>query len=118
VVGRKKILHHRQLYLDRPDPISFIPVAVDTSDHIYDDFLRLLFLHAHSEASDLGNEIPGGIGHFHFLRAVRLVNIKGSVGLILAKAPECGDGQGVVSHVITDILISTNVNYNRTSTDL
>jgi hypothetical protein len=31
---------------------------VDTSDRIYDDFLRLLFLHAHREASALANEIP------------------------------------------------------------
>ena len=40
-VTRKKILHYRQLYIDRPDPIVFMPVAVDTSDRIYDDFLRL-----------------------------------------------------------------------------
>jgi hypothetical protein len=49
VVSGKKILHYLQLYLDRPDPIVFMSVAVDTSDHIYDDFLRLLFLHAHRE---------------------------------------------------------------------
>ena len=82
---RKKILHYHQLYLDRPDPIAFMPVAVDTSDRIYDDFLRLLFLHAHREASDLANEIPEESGHFRFLRAACLVNIKGSVGLILVK---------------------------------
>ena len=41
VVSRKKILHYRQLYIDRPDPIDFMPVAVDTSGRIYDDFLRL-----------------------------------------------------------------------------
>ena len=40
VVDRKKIIHYRQLYLDRPEPISFMPVVVDTSDHIYDDFLH------------------------------------------------------------------------------
>ena len=28
VVVRKKILHYRQLYLDRPEPIAFMPVAV------------------------------------------------------------------------------------------
>ena len=65
VVARKKIIHYHQLYIDRPDPIAFTPVAVDTSGRIYDDFLRLLF---------------------RFLRAACLVNIKGSVGLILAKA--------------------------------
>jgi hypothetical protein len=86
VVDRKKILHYHQLYIDLPDPIAFMSVAVDTSGRIYDDFLRLLFLHAHREASDLVNEIPEESGHFRFLRATCLANIKGSVGLILAKA--------------------------------
>jgi hypothetical protein len=62
-----------------------MPVAVDTSDHIYDDFLRFLFLHGHREVSALPNDIPEESGHFRFLRATCLVNIKGSVGLILAK---------------------------------
>jgi hypothetical protein len=84
-VGRKKILHYRQLYVDRPDPIDFMSVAVDTSDRIYDDFLRLLFLHAHREASGLANDIPEESGHFRFLRVACLANIKGSVALILAK---------------------------------
>ncbi len=69
VVARKKIIHYRQLYIDRPDPIAFMPVAVDTSGRIFDDFLRLLFLHPDREASVLPNDIPGGIGHFRFLRA-------------------------------------------------
>jgi hypothetical protein len=56
--ARKKIIHSRQLYIDRPDPIAFMPVTVDTSGRIYDDFSRLLFLHAHREASALGNELP------------------------------------------------------------
>ena len=58
VVGRKKIIHYRQLYIDRPEPI----------------------------VSALANDIPEESGHFHFLRAACLANIKGSVGLILAKA--------------------------------
>jgi hypothetical protein len=33
-------------------------LAVDTSGHIYDDFLRLLFLYAHREVSVLTNDIP------------------------------------------------------------
>ena len=53
VVARKKIIHYHQLYLDHPEPIAFMPVAVDTSGRIYDDFLRLLFLHVHREASPL-----------------------------------------------------------------
>ena len=88
VVGRKKIIHYRQLYIDHPEPIAFMPVAVDTSDHIHDDFLRLLFLHAHREASTLANDIPEESGHFRFLRAACLANIKGSVGLILAKTSD------------------------------
>jgi hypothetical protein len=86
VVTRKKILHYRQLYLDRPDPIVLMPVVVDTSVRIYDDYLRLLFLHGHREASALTNEIPEESGHFRFLHAACLSNIKGSVGLILVKA--------------------------------
>jgi hypothetical protein len=44
VVVRKMIIRYHQLYIDHPEPIAFMPVAVDTSDRIYDDFLRLLFL--------------------------------------------------------------------------
>ena len=76
-MARKKIIHYRQLYIDRPDPIAFMPVAVDTAGRIYDDFLRLLFLHAHREASALPNDIPEESGHFRFLRAACLANIKG-----------------------------------------
>ena len=85
VVVRKKIIHYRQLYLDRPEPIAFMPVAVDTSGHIYDDFLRLLFLYPHREASSLTNDIPEESGQCRFLRSACLANIKGWVGLILAK---------------------------------
>jgi len=86
-MARKKIIHYRQLYIDRPEPIAFIPVAVDTSDRD-DDFLRLLFLQTHREASALANDMPEVSGHFRFLRAACLANIKGSVGLILAKASD------------------------------
>jgi hypothetical protein len=48
-VSRKKILHYRQLYINRPDPIAFLPVVVDTTGRLYDDFSRLLFLHTHRE---------------------------------------------------------------------
>ena len=66
VVARKKIIHYRQLYIDRPDPIAFMPVEVDTSGRIYEDFLRLLFLHAHREASALANEIPNPVTFVFF----------------------------------------------------
>jgi hypothetical protein len=66
VMVRKKIIHYRQLYIDRPEPIAFMTVVVDTTDHIYDDFLCLLFLHDHCEGSDLTNDIPGGIRSLSF----------------------------------------------------
>ena len=85
VVVRKKIIHYHQQYIDRPDPIVFMPVPVDTSGRIYDEFLRLLFLDPHREASPVSNDIPEESGHFRFLLPSCLVNIKESVGLILAK---------------------------------
>ena len=57
-MAKAKIRHYRQLYINRPEPIAFMPVAVDTSDRVYDDFSRLLFLHAHREASALTHELP------------------------------------------------------------
>jgi hypothetical protein len=74
------------LYINRPDPIVFLPAAVDTTGRLYDDFSRLLFLHTHRETSALVNEIPEESGQFDFLRAASYANIKGSVRLILAKA--------------------------------
>ena len=62
-----------------------MPLAVDTSGRIYDDFSRLLFLHAHREASTLSNELPEESGQFRFLRAACLTNLKGSVGLLFAE---------------------------------
>jgi hypothetical protein len=62
-----------------------MPVGVDTAGRIYEDFVRLLFLHAHREASALANEIPEESEQFRFLRTACFANIKGSVGLILTK---------------------------------
>jgi hypothetical protein len=85
-VARSKIRHYRQLYINHPEPIAFMSVPVDTDGRIYDDFSRLLFLHAHREASALTNELPEESEQFRFLRTVCFANIKGSVGLILTKA--------------------------------
>ncbi len=57
-VVRIKIRHYRNLYLNHPDPIVFIPLPVDTTGHLYEEFIRLLFLHAHRESSVLANELP------------------------------------------------------------
>jgi len=56
--ARKKILHYRQLYADKTDPIIFLPVTVNTSGRIYDDFVRLLFLDTHRETSVWTGELP------------------------------------------------------------
>ena len=87
-VSRTKIIHYRQLYLNRPDQISFIPVTVDTSGRHYDDFSRLQFLHAHREVSTLTNELPEESDQFRFLHTDSLVNLKGSLGLILEKVSD------------------------------
>jgi hypothetical protein len=86
-VARMKIrrYRYRQIYTDRSDPIVFLPVAVSTSGHVYEDFTRMFFLHAYREASILTGELPEESEQFRFLRASRLANLEGSVGLILAK---------------------------------
>ena len=84
--SRMKIRHYRQIYADGPDPIAFLPITVNTSGHVYEDFARLLFLHKHREASILAGELPEVSEQFRFLRTSRLSNLEGSVVLILAKA--------------------------------
>ena len=83
---RIKIRHYRQIYVDRPDPIVFLPVAVSTSGRVYEDFTRLLFLDSYREASILTGGLPEESDQFRFWRDLRLANPKGSVGLILANA--------------------------------
>jgi hypothetical protein len=68
-VVRIKIRHYRNIYLIRPDPIAFLPLPVGTSGHLYDDFILLLFLYVHREASVLDNELPEESDQFRFLRA-------------------------------------------------
>ena len=80
-----KIRSYRQIYADRPDPIVFLTITVNTSGSVYEDFVRMLFLHAHRVASIFAGELPEESEQFRFLRASRLANLKGSVGLILAK---------------------------------
>jgi hypothetical protein len=67
-VDRKKILRYHQLYINRPDPIVFLPVSIDTTGRLYDDFSRLLFQHDHREVSTLTNEIPEESDQFRCLR--------------------------------------------------
>jgi hypothetical protein len=60
-LGRKTVdkIKNKTHNADRPDAIVFLQVAVSTSGSVYDDFTRLLFLHAHREASILAGELPG-----------------------------------------------------------
>ena len=83
---RIKIRHYHNLYLNRPDPIVFIPLGVDTTGRLYDDFVMLFFLHSHHEASDLPNELLEESEQFRFLRASCFANLKGTGGLIIPKA--------------------------------
>ena len=46
------------MYTDRPDPIVFMSLVENTSGRLYDDFIRLLCLHAHREATALDGELP------------------------------------------------------------
>ena len=68
--------------------IAFLTMSVDTSGHIYDDFIRVLFLYAHREAFSLDNELPEESDQFRFLHDVCLPNLKGSVTLILPKTSD------------------------------
>ena len=86
-VARIKIRYYRNLYLNGPDPIVFIPLPVDTTGRMYEEFIRLLFLHAHREAPALTNELPEESDQFRFLRVSCFANLKGVVGLIMTKTP-------------------------------
>ena len=56
-VTRINIRYYQNLYSNRLDPIAFIPLAVDTTGRMYDEFIRLLFLHDHRETSELTSEL-------------------------------------------------------------
>jgi hypothetical protein len=68
------------MYINRPDPIVFLPDSVDATGRIYDDFSRLLFLHDHREVSTLVNEIPEDSDQFRFLRVTCYLIFKGQWG--------------------------------------
>ena len=71
--------------MNRLDPIAFLPLTVDTSDRLYDDFIPFLLLHAHREASVLDNELSEESNQFRFLHGTCFGNLKGLVGLIMTK---------------------------------
>ena len=64
----------------------FLPVAASTSGRINEETPRLLFLHVNREVSLLTRKVPEESVQFRFIRAACLDNLKGSLGLMLAKA--------------------------------
>jgi hypothetical protein len=102
---KPELLPH--LYADKPNPIIFLPVAVSTSGRVYDAFVRLIFLHTHREASILTGESPEESDQFRFFRATHLTQLKGSVGLILAKA----SNEGYYSHRFIYAVFHTSTSY-------
>ncbi len=79
---RIKIQYYLNLYLNRPDPIVFIPPGVFTTGRLYHDFIILIFFHDHREVSDFDNELSEESDQFRFIRSVCFANLKGTVGLI------------------------------------
>ncbi len=78
--------------MDQPERLMYRSVSddtyepgVDTSGRLYDDFSRLLSLYPHRETSSLTHELPEESDPFRFLHTTCSANLKGSVGLILAK---------------------------------
>jgi hypothetical protein len=63
---RIKITNYCQVYTYRSDPSVSLSVAVSTSVRIYDDLVRLFFLHAHRESSILARELPRNLSSFVF----------------------------------------------------
>ena len=75
-VVRSKVHHDNNLYLNRSGPIDFIPLTVDTTGCLYDDFFRLFFLYTHRESSVLTNELPEVSDQFRFIRTECFTNLK------------------------------------------
>jgi hypothetical protein len=72
VSQKRKVKLKKKIFLGSSRPNCFY-----TSGRLYADFIRLLFLHAHREASAMANELPEASDQFRFLRAACLANRKG-----------------------------------------
>ncbi len=86
--ARKKLCQSQALpefVFESPGPYCIYPLAVDTTGRMYDEFIRLLFWHAHLEASVLTNELTEESDQFHFLHSSCFTNLKWAVGLIMTK---------------------------------
>ena len=86
-----KIRKYRADYNNRPpSAVSFMPVIASTSGRLHSEFVRLLFLQAHREtdrffAASGVQSAQTTSGMFHFRRAAFAQQLKGKVGLALAK---------------------------------
>ena len=80
--------HYRQKYDDLPEPVVFMSVKTSTSGRINEEFLLLMFLHVHRDSSVLSGELTEESTQFHFIRTPYLINLKGSIGLMLSKVSD------------------------------
>ena len=62
--------------------MGFLPLVVNTSGRLYEDFMRLLFLHVHPESSALAHTLPEESDQFRLFRAACLAHLKDVVVLI------------------------------------
>ena len=60
-------------------------VTASTSGRINEEFSRLLWFHTNWEGNALEGELTEESAQFRFIRAACLTNLKGSIGLMLAK---------------------------------
>jgi hypothetical protein len=78
-----------------PSAVSFMPVIASTSGRLHGEFVRPLFLQSHREtdrffAASGVQAAQTQRGMFHFLRAAFSQQLKGKVGLTLAKTATLG----------------------------
>ena len=75
--ARIKNNHLNHIYVERP----VLPVAVNTSVRINEEFLLLYVLNSNREASALSGEYPEESDQLCFLRSDCLTNLKGLSGM-------------------------------------
>ncbi len=57
-------------------------------DGVHEEFLHLLFLHDHRDASAVAGKLLEESAQFRFIRTPCLDNLKGSIGLMLSKTSD------------------------------
>ena len=87
-VVRIKIRNYRNVYLNHPDPIVFIPLGTDTTGRLNHEVIRLLFLHSHRPWQMSCQRASEESDQFRFLRASCFASFKGPVGLIMEKTSD------------------------------